>query len=330
MATSRPVFSQHQPAHPDRRTFVKVAAAGATLPLTAMDARAVDPRLGEDLVDTLDDTLVDAHVHVWTPDTRKYPLASGYTKASMKPPSFTPQELMAHAKPAGVGRVVLIQMSYYGFDNSYMLDVMQQHAGVYSGVAVIDEEANPARVMKRLRKQGVRGFRIRPQDRQPGQWLNGPGMKAMWKTGADENLAMCHLINPEFLPSVERMCGQFKSTPVVIDHFARIGIDGKMPRSELDNLCRLSRFENVTVKVSAYYALGKKKAPYRDLGPMIKRLLGEFGAQRLMWASDCPFQVVGGHRYAPSIDLIKTGLDFLNAEDKQWILGKTADRVFFP
>jgi predicted TIM-barrel fold metal-dependent hydrolase len=60
---------------------------------------------------------IDAHVHVWTPDTVRYPLAPGFKKDDMKPASFTPEELFRHCKPAGVGRVNLIQMSFYGFDN---------------------------------------------------------------------------------------------------------------------------------------------------------------------------------------------------------------------
>jgi predicted TIM-barrel fold metal-dependent hydrolase len=59
---------------------------------------------------------IDAHVHVWTPDTAHYPLAAGYKKEDMKPASFTPEELFKHTKPAEVDRINLIQMSYYGFD----------------------------------------------------------------------------------------------------------------------------------------------------------------------------------------------------------------------
>jgi predicted TIM-barrel fold metal-dependent hydrolase len=62
---------------------------------------------------------IDAHVHVWTPDTAHYPLAAGFKKDDMKPPSFTPQELFKHSKPAGVARVNLIQMSFYGFSNPF-------------------------------------------------------------------------------------------------------------------------------------------------------------------------------------------------------------------
>ncbi len=62
---------------------------------------------------------------------------------------------------------------------------------------------------------------------------------------------------------------------------------------------------------------------------MIKRVLDAFGPQRLMWASDCPFQVDPGHDYGSSIDLIKEGLSFLSASDRQWLLKKTAEKVFF-
>jgi len=199
--------------------------------------------------------LIDAHVHVWTPDTRRYPLASGFAKEDMKPASFTPEQFMAHAKPNGVTRIVLIQMSFYRYDNSYMLRVMHEHAGVYSGVAVIDPNDRPRERMKKLSEKGVRGFRIRPHEQKPDVWLSGDGMKAMWKCGADEGLAMCHLINPEFLLPVGEMCRQYPKTPVVIDHFARIGIDGKIRGSDLDNLCRLARYEHVSVKISRWARL---------------------------------------------------------------------------
>jgi len=88
---------------------------------------------------------IDAHVHVWTPDTEKYPLATGFTKAQMKPASFTPEQLFAHCKPEGVTRIVLVQMSYYKTDNRYMLNMMTAHPGTFSGVAIIDETAADVR-----------------------------------------------------------------------------------------------------------------------------------------------------------------------------------------
>ena len=51
---------------------------------------------------------IDAHVHVWTPDVERWPLAEGFSPERMNPPSFTPEELLALARPAGVSRIVLM------------------------------------------------------------------------------------------------------------------------------------------------------------------------------------------------------------------------------
>jgi predicted TIM-barrel fold metal-dependent hydrolase len=64
---------------------------------------------------------IDAHVHVWTDDTAHYPLAAGYKKEDMKPARFTPEDLFKHTKPAGVDRINLIQMSFYGFDKPFTI-----------------------------------------------------------------------------------------------------------------------------------------------------------------------------------------------------------------
>ena len=63
---------------------------------------------------------------------------------------------------------------------------------------------------------------------------------------------------------------------------------------------------------------------------MVIRLRDSFGANRIMWATDCPYQVVRGHNYADSIALIRDHLnDSLSQEDKNWILRDTAKNVFF-
>ncbi|QDT40843.1 4-sulfomuconolactone hydrolase [Gimesia alba] len=273
---------------------------------------------------------IDAHSHVWTPDIKKYPLAPGYKVSDMQPPSFTAEELQAQMMTVGVNRVVLIQMSFYGFDNSYMLDCMAKYPGMFSGVAVINQNGdNPTPEMLALKKKGVRGFRIAPKTKKVDEWLDGDCMEQMWKTGAKEGMAMCCLMNPDGLPALDKMCQKHRDTTVVIDHLARIGVTGEIDPKEVDLLCKMSKHPNVYVKVSAFYALGKKKMPYHDLLPLIKKVYQAFGANRLMWATDCPYQVQGDHSYQASIGLIQNGLPFLSANDKEWILEKTAENVFF-
>ena len=274
---------------------------------------------------------IDAHVHVWTPDTAHYPLAAGYKKADMQPPSFTPEQLFKHTRPAGVDRVNLIQMSYYGFDNSYMLDMMALHPDVFVGTAVIDPHGEaPDRLMGELARKRVRAFRILPKlSKVPVErWLQPPGFATMFAAGAKNNQAMSCLIEPDALPELDRMCRKFPDTPVVIDHLCRIGVDGTIREKDVDALCAMAAHKRVMVKVGAFYALGKKRPPYTDLAPLIKKAVTAFGPRRCMWESDCPFQVVKD-KYQDSLELVRKRLDFLTDEDRDWLLRRTAEQFFF-
>jgi predicted TIM-barrel fold metal-dependent hydrolase len=273
---------------------------------------------------------IDGHVHVWTPDTHRYPLAAGFSRKDMAPPSFTPAQLFAHCRPAGVRRVVLVQMNFYEFDNRYMLDSMHAHPGVFSGIGIVNEtKPNLGETMKALGREGVRGFRVYADREKVARWEHSDDMKKMWAHAADHGQAICLLADPEALPAIQRMCRAYPKTRVVIDHFARIGMKGPIRRSDLDQLRRLADFPHTHVKTSAFYALGAKRAPYTDLGPMIHTLRDTFGARRLMWGSDCPYQVQHGHTYADSIGLIRDRLEFLTDDDKDWMLRRTAEKLFF-
>lgn len=276
---------------------------------------------------------IDAHSHLWPGEVDRYPLAAGQTKADLKPASFTDDELMKIASPEGVERVVLIQHSvYHLFDNSYLVDAVKRHPKRFRIVGMVDDhQPDAGAAMKRLLKQGVTGFRITPFIRkdQPEKWLDTTGMQEMWKTGAETRQAMCCLISASDIAGVDKMCAKHPETPVVIDHFARIGFDGQLREAEIKALCDLARHKQVSVKISAYYALGKKKPPHLELVPMIKRLFETYGPQRLMWASDSPYQLDPPNTYASSISLVRDRLDFVSDDDRQWLLRKTAEKVFF-
>ena len=301
-----------------RRDALGVGLSGMAALMTDTTLEAADSK-------DFREGFIDSHSHVWTPDVEQYPLTKGKTKADLAPQSFTAEELLAIVGKENVSRVVLIQhIGYHGFDNNYMIDMARQHAGRFSIVAAIDENMHrPQDVIRILKKQAVRGFRIRPEGR-GDKWLDGDGMAAMWKCAAEENLAMCTLLKPAELAAVDRMCQKFPETPVVVDHFG-----GAQEDSEVDTLCRLAQHKRVHVKVSAFYAHGKKQPPYEDLAPKIRRVLEAFGPKRLMWGSDCPYQLEDGNTYAASVALLRDRLDFLTKSDRAWLLRKTAEKVFF-
>jgi predicted TIM-barrel fold metal-dependent hydrolase len=276
---------------------------------------------------------IDAHSHIWTPDIAHYPLAKGFTVADMQPPSFTAEELLAICRPAGVGRVNLIQMSYYEFDNRYMLDMIKLYPDRFVGTAIVDPMGDdPGRAMRDLAKRRVHAFRIQPRyGKQPlPRWLEPAGYAAMFATAAQTGQALSCLIDPDGFSEVARMCRRFPDTKVIIDHLGRIGAgpDGAIRDADVEALCQLAQHRRIYVKVGAFYALGKKIPPYLDLTPFIRRVVQAFGANRCMWESDCPFQVVK-HRYVDSVALIRDHLDFLSKDDRDWLLFRTAEQTLF-
>lgn len=274
---------------------------------------------------------IDAHSHIWTPDTTHYPLAQGFTVEDMQPPSFTAEELLTTCRPSGVGRVNLIQMSYYEFDNSYMLDTIKRYPQEFVGTAIVDPLADhPDRAMAELKPRGVRAFRIQPQYSKlpPARWLEPEGYQAMFAEAARSRLVLSCLIGVDGLPEVDRMCRAFPAAPVVIDHIARIGVDGQFRDEDIVALCDLAQHPNVTLKVGAFYALSPAGPPYLDLAPLIRRVVQAFGTRRCMWESDCPFQVVRDS-YDDSLALIRDRLDFLADDDREWMLRRTAERLLF-
>ena len=280
---------------------------------------------------------IDAHVHVWTenedayPRRPSYPIPGGVTikEESIEPKHFPPETILEHGKGSGVDRVVLIQMSFYGTDNSYMTDAIKRYPNAFRGVGYVDpNDPDVGYDMATLLEKGVTGFRIVPEAGTERDWLQTEGYDAMFRSAEETRQAIGVLINPDALKEVDRMARKHPNTVVVIDHMSRIGGAGQIRKKDIEDLCALAERKNVYVKVSAFNALGRKEPPHDELIPMIRHIYDAYGPNRLMWASDCPFQVVT-ETYEDSITVIRDRLDFISNEDKEQMLRGTAENVYF-
>ena len=278
---------------------------------------------------------IDAHSHIWSDDLEHYPLGPWATPADMQPPTFTAEQLLALMKANGVGRAVIIQHApLHGYDNRYVIDTAHRYPGVFSVVGMINERTPHLRERLRdLRDQGVRGIRIGPTNNadrtlryDPPNWLKEPGMQALWKHAAELGVALCPLLDGSFLPGLCLMCAQHRDTVCVVDHFGRIDFDDP---AQVRSLTRLAMNPNVYIKASAFRNLGDKRAPYDDVAPMVRVVVDAFGADRVMWGSDCPYQLNNGNNYADALALIREGMSDLSQDERNAILHGTAAKVFF-
>jgi predicted TIM-barrel fold metal-dependent hydrolase len=130
---------------------------------------------------------IDAHVHVWTDDLDRYPISTPFVSTDMTPRFARPDAVLDQARKSAVDRVVLVQMSYYGCDNSYMLEVIRRFGGVFRGIAVVDwNHTDPDREMCALAGHGVRGFRIDAEGERAAACLESEGLGKMFRCGQRE------------------------------------------------------------------------------------------------------------------------------------------------
>jgi len=296
-------------------------------------------------VNELTDHIIDAHIHVWSPDFDRYPLSPGFTRDDLWLPSFTPDDHFAYSHSLGKVRLNLVQMTWYGLDHRYILDLIASDPTTYTGTGIVPgvsdvSLADPGKTMHALSEGGIRAFRVRGGKTgrptafgRANRWLDYPGYEAMFKTGAEHNLGLSFLMGLDDLPDLIRMCRRFPATPVILDHLCGVRIrDGVWPEQEIRALCRMARYPGIMLKLGPFQALGDGKAPYLDLLPLIERVVDAFGPERIMWESDSggPVVMQDPHTdFAASIALIREHADFLSASDKQQILVKTAEDFFF-
>ena len=87
------------------------------------------------------------------------------------------------------------------------------------------------------------------------------------------------------------------------------------------------RYPKVFVKISHTWSISKQPYPWPDAQEYVKRLHAAYGPERLMWATDWPI-VENVSTYERALHVVRDEMKFLNAEDKNWIMNKTIERVW--
>jgi predicted TIM-barrel fold metal-dependent hydrolase len=217
---------------------------------------------------------------------------------------------------------------HYRWDCRYAGDVIKDHRNQFMGVCRVDPTADGAveDLKHWVRDYGFHGVRLSPAAGKSGDWINDRArMDRLFVRAAELKIPLCILCPSTRLPDVEKVIERHKEAlDVCIDHMADCPIDRP---DELKKLLALAKFPRVFVKISHLWSLSREKYPYRDTHEQVKRLYNQFGAKRLMWGTDWP--VVEKHcGYAKALALYRDELAFFTAEDRRWILGGTAKKLW--
>lgn len=232
----------------------------------------------------------DTHMHVVDP--RTFPLAKD---AQYQPSPHTLDDAKAFLKQLGIERMVIVQPSIYGNDNSCTLDGLR-NLGPKNGRAVVqfDPDTTPREQLKEWHDLGVRGVRL--NFKSVGTKLSSAFLEKQMHKYADAVRELGWVlevyIGLEDLPFLEPIVGRLGGVKVCIDHFghptaASISAAGSAHDVQgFASLANLLRQGQTWVKISASYRLRNDS---RD--PLVSSLCRELlrtRADRCVFATDWP------------------------------------------
>jgi predicted TIM-barrel fold metal-dependent hydrolase len=254
----------------------------------------------------------DCHMHVFGAPER-------YSVPELR--SYTPQEASLAswrraAGAVGLQRVVVVQPSVYGEDNSCTLDALREIGPQGRGIAQIGRATSDTQLAD-LHRAGVRGIRLNPKsvganDTQALRSLIANAARRIAPLG-------WHIQIYASLTMVTAVADAIREAPVpvVLDHMggARAG-DGE---AALRTLIELLSDGRCWVKLSGAYRVSHQGMGFHDSTP-IARALVRANPEQIVWGTDWPH--TGHHAGVPRTDAPPIGFRTLDLTE---LLDRLAD-----
>ena len=219
----------------------------------------------------------DCHVHIY--DAR-FPLSA---QARRLEPDALLSDYQRLQQSLGLERVVLVQPSAYGADNSCMLEALRTLGARGRGVAVINDDVTDA-ALRLLTDAGIKGARFRMTGDLATSWNSlaavAPRIAAFgWHIQFQMDGRQLHT----GFDALQRL-----PCTLVVEHIGKFLEPVEVGHPGFQALLRLLDTGRVWVKLSGSYMMSNSGPPeYTDVGVLAKALVAH-APERMVWGSDWP------------------------------------------
>ena len=279
--------------------------------MLAMGMLVAFPGLGEG---RLRGPIVDTHVHLFSDDLKRFPLAAN---SPYLPTPLPLEEYVRFALSVGIDHAVLVQPEPYQDDHRYFEYCFEHEPSrnFFKGTCLFDPtahdtpdrisklaSANPGRIVAlrihEVHKPGTPSLAAGPiKDRD----LHSPAMKDTWRRVQQLGMAIQMHFLPYYAPQIGELAEQFPDTPVILDHLGRVP---EGTSSEFDGVLKLAKLPRVFMKYS------NVSSP--SLRPAVRKIYDAFGPNRMMWG-------YFGHdraSFEKQVELFEFMFDFTSEDDR--------------
>jgi 2-pyrone-4,6-dicarboxylate lactonase len=208
--------------------------------------------------------------------------------------SYTPPEAPLAAwrqilETLGLGRGVLVQPSFFGTDNSCMLQALARHRNTLRGVAAVDHDVSEAE-LESLAGDGVKGIRLNTL------FQGGVSIDHLETLARRIEPLQWHielLIDVRTLPALAPRLSKLP-VEIVIAHLGHMPAAEGIDHPGFQSLLKLVRGGRCWVKLSGAYRVSNAGPPFHDTTHFARALV-EADPTRLVWGSDWPHTAITGH-----------------------------------
>ena len=292
---------------------------------------------------------IDAHLHVFARQSERFPRQPTPLAAADR--EETAEKFLGVMGEHGVDQAMLVQLGGAEIEeHAYLQHCLATWPNRFLGIGLIPPDCEkPEEHMDRLAEGGgIVGFRLGslggPAD--PFAPVDVRAFKTyrIWQHAAKRDYVLWLYLSAADAHLTAYIVDAFPQVRVVFNHlgvcpgrgkfsidaYGRPQVDTPSYNPAFHTIYRLSRYENAAVLLSGQYAFSKEAYPYNDLAGWHSSLLRDFGAERLMWATDAPW-IYHEPGYGKLTKVLDELLPQLTATEREAVMGGTAQRFLrFP
>lgn len=260
----------------------------------------------------------DTHFHVFEPG---FPVVG---KPQYTFPEATIDQYLSLAEVLGIDRMVLVQPTYYGEDNTLLLHALSRLGERARGVVRVPDDVTPA-TLEDYDAHGVRAIRLDLFTRR--EWTDDRLLGYVHHMAALAQPLGWHL--QFYAPGsvVHSMLPRLADLPVpyVVDHMGYIKQSDGLGAAGTDGLLNAMNTGNCWIKLSGAYRVAAN-SPLSSVAPLGRALVAA-RPDRLVWGSDWPHLPDGQRDTGEVLNLLADWAP--HPRDRATVLVDGPDTLFF-
>lgn len=275
--------------------------------------------------------VVDSHHHFVDPDRFEYPWMTGPKVALKK--RFMPEEFRPTLLKNGIDATILVQTRIPMDETREWLGLAATTDFVAGVVGWVDlTSPTVARDLSELLNMPggtyLVGVRHKLHDEPDPNWILRDDVQHGLAAVRDAGIVFDLLIRPRELPASLETVRRFPDLRFVIEHIAKPDIAGREIHTWATGMAPFADYAHVWCKLSGMVTEADlARWTPADFAPYVERVVGWFGANRVMFGSDWPVCLLGG-TYQQTKAALETCLGDVSLETKAKIFGGNAIKAY--